>query len=151
MPVVPPEAEGGSIVSARWIALIGIALLALLAIGIFALRPPAEVEDSRKNESPRILLPGAPIGLVAEAPDEVRWDPVPDAKSYEIEFFDATGALIEKRETEGVRLPLPAGVESRCRAEERLFYRIRAIGGWGKELARSERVLFRYEPALAEQ
>ncbi|MFH1276785.1 MAG: hypothetical protein ABIK65_00170 [Candidatus Eisenbacteria bacterium] len=124
----------------RWTALGVVAVLAFMAVWYFAIRVPAP--KIAENEIP-FVLPVFPVGLQEGVPDEIRWRPVPGATGYDVEILDEGKRGIWKGKTSAAFIPFPEKVREPFLARTMLYYRIRAKGGMGKELAVSEPILLR--------
>ncbi len=95
--------------SRAWLPFAAAAAIALLAAGVWQVaRRPSIVPSGR-------VVRGAAAGLeVAVAPGargsvEIRWQPQPDAASYEIEIVSSDGALVWKTETPEPHRTIEAG------------------------------------------
>lgn len=124
----------------RWLALGVVALASVGAIWYFAIRTPAP--EMPEGVVP-FVLPLFPIGMQEGLPDEIRWRPVEGAASYEVEISGPDKKVIWKTKTEEARVPFPETLRDSFMARDQFYYRIRAKGGLGKTIAKSEPILLR--------
>ncbi len=97
-----------------WLALA--ASVAILAIGLFALKPAAERADAVRSASPAAVVP-SDRSRVAEFPASFEWPAQPAATTYRLVLRDATGTVIWNSPAQAeTRTPVPEGVRARAQS-----------------------------------
>ena len=128
----------------RWFLLGVLGALCLAGVVLFVLFAPSPADETGTEE---IVIPIAPVGPVAGAPEEIRWNPVRGARAYRVEILDGRGEPLWEGESDRESIPFPEELRDRVLGGGVHFYRIVAKGRFGAEILSSEKVLFRCRPA----
>lgn len=107
-------------------------------------RLPAEVPETVVRSA--AVEPLAPLDRVAEVPAELRWRPVERARRYAVELLRTGDELVWRGETAGASIALPAEVRTALDRAVVYHWRVEALAGDGRRLARSEPARFVIAP-----
>jgi hypothetical protein len=127
--------------------LYAIAAMVVIAIGLGTwLREPSI--DIPRNDQPyrsaRLELV-SPAGDLAQAPNELRWNPVPHATRYQIRILEVDSTVVWSGTTTQPRAALPPAVIAQFRPGKSLQWDVRAFRG-NELLAASETQTIRVTP-----
>ena len=79
----------------------------------------------------------APIGEMAQAPAEFRWEAVKGAASYSIELTDVLGSVLMSEKSTQATLPLTLAMKAQMSPGKPLKWKVIALDATGKEIAHS--------------
>ncbi len=79
----------------------------------------------------------APIGEMAQAPAEFRWEGVKGAASYSIELTDVLGSVLASEKSTQTTLPLTQAMKAQMSPGKPLKWKVTALDATGKEIAHS--------------
>jgi len=79
----------------------------------------------------------APIGEMAQAPAEFRWEAVKGASSYSIELTDVLGSVLASEKSTQTALPLTQTMKAQMSPGKPLKWKVTALDATGKEIAHS--------------
>jgi hypothetical protein len=79
----------------------------------------------------------APIGEMAQAPAEFRWEAVKGAASYSIELTDVLGSVLASEKSTQTALPLTSAMKAQMSPGKPLKWKVTALDATGKEIAHS--------------
>jgi hypothetical protein len=79
----------------------------------------------------------APIGEMAQAPAEFRWEAVKGAASYSIELTDVLGSVLASEKSTQTALPLTQAMKAQMSPGKPLKWKVTALDATGKEMAHS--------------
>lgn len=79
----------------------------------------------------------APIGEMAQAPAEFRWEAVKGASSYSIELTDVLGSVLASEKLTQTALPLTQVMKAQMSPGKPLKWKVTALDAAGKEIAHS--------------
>ncbi len=126
--------------------LVAAVVLVLAAIGL-QLRhsgPPALRQetgaDVMRSNTLQIL---APLGDLADAPKEARWEAVPSAANYRIRLLEVDGHEVWSAQTAANMMEFPTAVRAQMVPSKTLAITVSAFDTGGKKLAESENSRFR--------
>lgn len=71
----------------------------------------------------------APVGDLAQAPNEFRWTPVPDASRYRVEIAEVDGTLLWSAGTTESHVALPPAVIAQFAPGKSLLWEVKAFRG----------------------
>ena len=129
------------------LVLSGVVLAAVLSLQLRnrppALRPSTPDQEVLRSNAISVI---APIGDIAQPPNEVRWQAVPNASKYEVQLLEVDGAELWKAETMRDRIEFPSPVRARIVPAKTLMCRVSAFDSSGHRIAESEAVRFRLLP-----
>jgi hypothetical protein len=118
----------------RWRALYAVAAALVMVIGIgwwMQLREPsidASIDDPGIYRSARLDLI-APIGDLAQGPNELRWAAVPDASRYRVQILEVDATPVWSTDTTDTRVALPPEVIAQFAPGKSLLWEVRAFRG----------------------
>jgi hypothetical protein len=99
------------------------AIVAALALRVLIPWGDAEQVRGPEEDTIRIL---APVGMVP-APRELRWEPLPVARSYEVRIHTQRGRLVWQGTVERPPAPLPDSVRDSLATGETYFWQVEAL------------------------
>ena len=79
----------------------------------------------------------APIGEMAQAPAEFRWEAVKGASSYSIELTDVLGSVLASGKSTQATLPLTQAMKAQMSPGKPLKWKVTALDAAGEEIAHS--------------
>lgn len=132
-----------------WNAIYAVAAVLLLVIGAgwwVQLREPSLDVPSASGtyRSARLELV-APRGDLAQAPNELRWKPVPGASHYRVRIVEVDATQVWSGDTTGTDVVLPPDVIAQFAPGKRLLWQVEAFRG-AESLAVSESQTVRVTP-----
>jgi hypothetical protein len=90
----------------------------------------------------------APIGEIAEAPRELRWQPVSTAVRYQTRLSEVDRTPIWMQETTASVLELPDEIRTRIVPGKTILFEVVALDSTGARIAASGPVRFRVAPKI---
>jgi hypothetical protein len=135
------------------VALTSAALLAAIGLGIewrHRAPPPLDPmigggQEVFRSSAVRVL---APIGDVAEAPSEVRWEAVSAAARYRVRLLEVDRTELWNDDVSDTRAAIPPAVRARIVPAKNIVWEVSAFDAGGRKVAQSEAVRFRFSQKL---
>jgi len=137
--------------SSRWPAWLAAAAVVVLAAGLFVQRSLLAPPPLPAPPAAGVMRGGevellAPVGEVAAAPAELRWEPRPGAAAYRVHLRAFDDELLWEATVAAPPAHLPAEVTARLQRAVTYSWSVEALDAQGARLAGSEPVRFRVSP-----